>query len=92
MPSLTQVRPYYARQAETLLNAWICGDAGALKTQLNRTANFFWPAGGGIEGYLAELLQLVAQGMRKCPDLYAPAALNPPLGIYLDVLQCLSAI
>ncbi len=90
MPFAQHVRPYYARQAETLLNTWICGDAATLRTELDRAVNCHWP-GAGIDRYLVELLRLVATGMRTCPDLYVPTAANPAVGIYLDILQRLSA-
>ena len=86
------VRPYYARQAETLLNTWISGDAATLRAEVNRAANCDWPAVDGIDHYLVELLKLVAQGMKNCPDLYSARKANPVVGIYLEALQRLSAV
>ena len=36
------VRPYYARLAETMLRSWIGGDIVKLRRELDSTANSWW--------------------------------------------------
>lgn len=84
------VRPYYACRAEALLQSWICGDIAKLQVELDYTVQSWLPAENQIDRFLLELLKVVARGMRCCPDLYAQRAVNPAVGVYLDLLRQLS--
>ena len=84
------VRPYYARLAETMLRSWIGGDIVKLRRELDSTANSWWWPKNQIDRYRLELLRVVARGMRNCPDLYEQRATNPMIGTYLDILEALS--
>lgn len=85
------IRPYYACRAEALLESWICGDLARLQSELDRTVNTWWPEKDHRDRYLLELLKVVGHGMRTCPDLYVDRSQNPAIGVYLDLLQYLSA-
>jgi hypothetical protein len=92
MRSYRTFRPFYAVQAETLLQSWICGDIARLRIELDRVAEFGRTVAGDSESHLAGLLRAVARGMRACPDLYASRERNPTVGAYLDLLELLSCI
>lgn len=84
------IRPFYAKRAEVLLESWICGDKKRLQSELNCIANFSPQPYDNVDHYFAELLKLVVRGMQHCPDLYAQRMENPVVGIYVDVLHNLS--
>ena len=91
MRSYRDVRPYYACRAEAMLHSWICGDAARLQSEVDCTVNSWWPSEDNNDRYWLDLVKVIAHGMRNCSDLYAPRTMNPVVGVYLDLLQYLSA-
>lgn len=82
--------PSPVRQAEVLLEAWICGDTAGLEAAFDHIGHSRVRPIDRVENTRLELLKVVARGLKACPDRYAPRSISPILGLYLDLLIFLS--
>jgi hypothetical protein len=87
MLALAQQHPTLAgRLAETLLQAWLSGDAVKLHTELVRSISISAAAHDTGEQECRQLLQAVARRMIECPDLLDPPIQRPELKLYAHLL------
>jgi hypothetical protein len=87
MRALLQQYPSLAgRQAETLLKAWLSGDAVKVYTELERSISISVAAHDTGEQEYWQLLQAVARRMMECPDLLDPRSQRPELELYAHLL------
>ena len=83
--------PIAVRQAQALLQAWVCGDLPRLHAELDRSTFLSTGAGSRPGSEQLELLKSVASQMRCCRDLYAERSTDPRLGVCVDLLMHLSS-
>ncbi len=76
--------------AESLLRAWIIGDAERVHIELHRSGFVETDFDEGEEAERIQLLKAIAQRMRDCPDLFAPRSADPGLDICVDLLAHLA--
>lgn len=80
-----------ARQAQSLLRAWVCGDLPRLQAELDRSTFVYSVADSHPESEQLGLLKSVACQMKSCPDLYAERSADPQLGLCVDLLMHLAS-
>jgi len=76
--------------AESLLRAWIIGDAEKVHTELRRSGFVETDPEGSEESERIQLFKAVAQRMEHCPDLFAPRTADPGLDLCVDLLAHLA--
>ena len=85
-----QARSLSTSLAESLLRAWIIGDADRVHTELQRSGIVEPDYEEGEEAERIQLLKAVAQRMEHCPDLFAPRTADPGLDLCVDLLAHLA--
>lgn len=78
------------RLAENLLKAWLSADAVKVRTELERSIAVPVEAHDTFEQERRQLLQAVANRMRKCPGLFEPRRPSPEVDLYTHLLFNLS--
>jgi hypothetical protein len=79
------------RQAQSLLQAWVCGDLPRLQAELERSTFLCPGAVGHQDREQLELLKSVAVHMKSCRNLYAERTADPQLGLCVDLLDHLAS-
>ena len=86
LASVQQYPSLAGRQAETLLKAWLSGDAVKIHTELERSISISVVAHDTGEQECWQLLQAVASRMMECPDLLDARSERPELKLYAHLL------
>jgi hypothetical protein len=76
--------------AESLLRAWVIGDAEKVQVELRRSEYLEPDFDEGEEAERIQLFKAVAQRMETCPDLFAPRSLDPGLDVCVELLAHLA--
>jgi hypothetical protein len=80
-----------ANQAQTILQAWVCGDLPRLRAELDRNVLSFAAADSHPDSEQLALLRSVICQMRSSRDLYAERTSDPQLGLCVDLLVHLAS-
>ena len=80
-----------AVMARSLLELWRSGDQPRLLSELEHVSLAPEPAEQNDESDRIDLLKCMAWRMKEAADLFAPRSESPRIGIWLDLLDHLSA-
>jgi hypothetical protein len=84
------IRSLSTSLAESLLRAWIIGDAEKVQNEIRRSGYVEPDLDEGEEAERIQLLKAVAQRLQDCPDLFAPRSSDPGLDLCVDLLAHLA--
>jgi hypothetical protein len=82
--------PLSVSLAESLLGAWILGDARRVSAELERSEVLEPDIEEGEEAERIQLVKAIAQRMQTCPNLFAPPSTDPALDLCVDLLAHLA--
>lgn len=72
--------------ARALIRAWLLGDAGRFHLEIERASAVDLELEDNEERERRELLQSIAQRLKRCPDPFADRAADPGLDLCINLL------
>ena len=78
------------KQAQTLLRAWVLGEAPRLEAELDRTVFIALPRAIDCQDERMALLKSIALEMKSCRNLFAERTSDPQVGLCVDLLAHLA--
>src|ERR1035437_10274423 len=80
------IEPACEQLAAALIRAWLLGDAGRFQAEIQRASSVDLDLEDSEEKERRELLQCIAQRLKRCPNPFADRALDPALDLCINLL------